>query len=65
MVGILLESGRVGVELPTVVVRYKNLRVEAECEVVWGKPLPTLWNSLKSHLLVSIYFLQEKVKSYH
>ncbi|KAE9446705.1 hypothetical protein C3L33_21392, partial [Rhododendron williamsianum] len=42
---------KVGVELPTVVVRYKNLRVEAECEVVRGKPLPTLWNSLKSHLL--------------
>ncbi|KAI8531785.1 hypothetical protein RHMOL_Rhmol11G0162400 [Rhododendron molle] len=42
---------KVGVELPTVVVRYKNLRVEAECEVVRGKPLPTLWNSLKRHLL--------------
>ncbi|XP_021898918.1 LOW QUALITY PROTEIN: pleiotropic drug resistance protein 3-like [Carica papaya] len=37
----------VGVELPTVEVRYKNLLVEAECEVVEGKPLPTLWNSLK------------------
>ncbi|KAJ9557166.1 hypothetical protein OSB04_011780 [Centaurea solstitialis] len=31
-------------------VRYKNLRVEAECEVVHGKPLPTLWNSLQSML---------------
>ncbi|KAH7834972.1 hypothetical protein Vadar_021552 [Vaccinium darrowii] len=39
---------KVGVELPRVVVAYKNLRVEAECEVVRGKPLPTLWNSLKS-----------------
>ncbi|KAI8531760.1 hypothetical protein RHMOL_Rhmol11G0160500 [Rhododendron molle] len=39
---------KVGVELPTVEVRYKNLRVEAKCEVVHGKPLPTLWNSLKS-----------------
>ncbi|XP_058188887.1 pleiotropic drug resistance protein 3-like isoform X3 [Rhododendron vialii] len=38
----------VGVELPRVEVRYSNLRVEAECEVVHGKPLPTLWNSLKS-----------------
>ncbi|KAG6418106.1 hypothetical protein SASPL_120305 [Salvia splendens] len=27
-------------------VRYKELRVEAECEFVKGKPLPTLWNSL-------------------
>uniref|UniRef100_A0A7N2L5K6 Uncharacterized protein n=1 Tax=Quercus lobata TaxID=97700 RepID=A0A7N2L5K6_QUELO len=42
----------VGVKLPTVEVRYKNLRVEAECEVVHGKPLPTLWNSLKSVLSV-------------
>ncbi|XP_062144197.1 pleiotropic drug resistance protein 3-like [Alnus glutinosa] len=41
---------KVGVKLPTVEVRYKNLRVEAECEVVHGKPLPTLWNSLKSML---------------
>ncbi|XP_059652225.1 pleiotropic drug resistance protein 3-like [Cornus florida] len=41
---------KVGVKLPTVEVGYKNLRVEAECEVVHGKPLPTLWNSLKSML---------------
>ncbi|KAG5525527.1 hypothetical protein RHGRI_031987 [Rhododendron griersonianum] len=39
---------KVGVELPRVEVRYKNLRVEAKCVVVHGKPLPTLWNSLKS-----------------
>ncbi|KAF3454732.1 hypothetical protein FNV43_RR05180 [Rhamnella rubrinervis] len=39
---------KVGVKLPTVEVRYKNLFVEAECEVVHGKPLPTLWNSLRS-----------------
>ncbi|KAG5525529.1 hypothetical protein RHGRI_031988 [Rhododendron griersonianum] len=42
---------KVGIELPTVEVRYKNLRVEAKCEVVHGKPLPTLWNSLKSFVL--------------
>ncbi|KAG5525545.1 hypothetical protein RHGRI_031998 [Rhododendron griersonianum] len=42
---------KVGVELPTVVVRYNDLRVEAMCEVVRGKPLPTLWNSLKRLLL--------------
>ncbi|GLU04057.1 hypothetical protein SLE2022_212240 [Rubroshorea leprosula] len=34
------------VKLPTIEVRYKNLRVEAECRVVKGKPLPTLWTSL-------------------
>ncbi|KAE9446714.1 hypothetical protein C3L33_21400, partial [Rhododendron williamsianum] len=42
---------KVGIELPTVEVRCKNLRVEARCEVVHGKPLPTLWNSLKSFVL--------------
>ncbi|KAF8387704.1 hypothetical protein HHK36_026358 [Tetracentron sinense] len=41
---------KVGVKLPTVDVRYKNLCVAAECEVVHGKPIPTLWNSLKSML---------------
>ncbi|KAL5582721.1 hypothetical protein UlMin_015163 [Ulmus minor] len=39
---------KVGVKFPTVEVRYKNLRLEVECEVVHGKPLPTLWNSLIS-----------------
>ncbi|KAF5739958.1 Pleiotropic drug resistance 9 [Tripterygium wilfordii] len=43
---------RVGVKLPTVEVRYKNLCVEAECQVVRGKALPTLWNSAKSALSV-------------
>ncbi|KAF9592637.1 hypothetical protein IFM89_016294 [Coptis chinensis] len=38
---------KVGVNLPSVNVRYKNLSVEAKCEVVHGKPLPTLWNSTK------------------
>ncbi|EXB53834.1 Pleiotropic drug resistance protein 3 [Morus notabilis] len=42
---------RAGVKLPTVEVRYKNLHVEAECQVVNGKPpLPTLWNALKNML---------------
>ncbi|CAL5346773.1 unnamed protein product [Camellia sinensis] len=41
---------RVGVKLPTVEVRYKNLSVEAECKVVQGKPLPTLWNCIASTL---------------
>lgn len=43
---------RVNVKLPTVEVRYKNLFVDAKCEVVHGKPLPTLWNSLMSLLSV-------------
>ncbi|XVF72814.1 hypothetical protein PTKIN_Ptkin12aG0150700 [Pterospermum kingtungense] len=36
---------RVGLELPTIEVRFKNLSVEAECKVV-RKPLPTLWNTI-------------------
>ncbi|XP_031274859.1 pleiotropic drug resistance protein 3-like [Pistacia vera] len=43
---------KVGVELPSVEVRYKNLRVEAESQIVQGKPIPTLWNSLKSSFSV-------------
>ncbi|KAL5849942.1 hypothetical protein ACOSQ4_007955 [Xanthoceras sorbifolium] len=37
---------RVNVKLPAVEVRYNNLFVEAECEIVQGKP--TLWNTLLS-----------------
>ncbi|KAG0466701.1 hypothetical protein HPP92_018281 [Vanilla planifolia] len=39
---------RVDVKVPTIEVRYKNLCVDAECEIVDGKPLPTLWNTIKS-----------------
>ncbi|XP_057807442.1 pleiotropic drug resistance protein 3-like isoform X3 [Salvia miltiorrhiza] len=45
---------RAGVKQPTIEVRYSNLSVAAECEVVDGKPLPTLWNSFKSLILVSL-----------
>ncbi|XP_051216581.1 ABC transporter G family member 41 [Lolium perenne] len=41
---------RVGVRQPTVEVRWRNVRVEAECQVVDGKPLPTLLNSAISML---------------
>ncbi|WCJ30767.1 ABC transporter G family member 37 [Euphorbia peplus] len=41
---------KVGMKLPIVEVRYKNLCVEAECRVVHGRPLPTLWNTTKSML---------------
>ncbi|XP_072976814.1 pleiotropic drug resistance protein 3-like isoform X2 [Typha angustifolia] len=43
---------RVNVKLPTVEVQYRNLCVEAECVVVQGKPLPTLWNTAKSMVSV-------------
>ncbi|KAI8574410.1 hypothetical protein RHMOL_Rhmol01G0351400 [Rhododendron molle] len=35
-------------------VRYKNLGVEAKCEVVRGKPLPPLWKSLKSFIFFAL-----------
>nr|XP_017241649.1 PREDICTED: pleiotropic drug resistance protein 3-like [Daucus carota subsp. sativus] len=38
---------KVGLKFPTVEVRYNNLHVDAESEVVSGKSLPTLWNSLQ------------------
>ncbi|KAI3810521.1 hypothetical protein L1987_20137 [Smallanthus sonchifolius] len=55
-------TDKVGVKFPSVEVRYKNLCVEAECEVVHGKPLPTLWNSLLSMLygIVTIPGLKSK-----
>lgn len=50
---------RVGINLPTVELRYQNLCVEAECKIVQGKPIPTLWNTLKEWIFVSnfLYFL--------
>ncbi|KAF3790907.1 Spermidine/putrescine import ATP-binding protein [Nymphaea thermarum] len=50
---------RVGVKLPTVEVRYKNLSVSAKCEVVDGKPLPSLWNTAKS--IVSVSSRQQEI----
>ncbi|KAG2407357.1 Pleiotropic drug resistance protein [Vigna angularis] len=41
---------KVGIKLPTVEVRYHNLCVEAECRIVKGKPIPTLWNTLKEFI---------------
>lgn len=45
---------RVGIELPKIEVRFSDLFVEAECEVVYGKPIPTLWNAIASKLSVSV-----------
>ncbi|KAH9724091.1 ABC transporter G family member 37 [Citrus sinensis] len=55
---------RVGVQFPTVEVRFKNLGVEAECEVVRGKPLPTLWNATKSMLtgFTNLFGLKQEAK---
>nr|XP_015620171.1 ABC transporter G family member 49 isoform X2 [Oryza sativa Japonica Group] len=39
---------RVGVRPATVEVRWRDVCVEAECQVVSGKPLPTLWNAALS-----------------
>jgi hypothetical protein len=43
---------RVGVRPPTVEVRWHDVCVEAECQVVQGKPLPTIWNAAISNLSV-------------
>lgn len=45
---------RVGVRPPTVEVRWRDVRVEAECQVVHGKPLPTIWNAVVSGLSVRV-----------
>ncbi|KAK1560341.1 hypothetical protein Q3G72_025513 [Acer saccharum] len=45
---------KVSLELPTVEVRFQNLSVEAECSVVHGDPLPTLWNTIKYIFFVMI-----------
>ncbi|KAK3404527.1 hypothetical protein EUGRSUZ_K00830 [Eucalyptus grandis] len=39
---------RVGLEFPTVEVRYQNLRIEADSKAVHGESVPTLWNALKA-----------------
>ncbi|KAM0896983.1 hypothetical protein ACQ4PT_022862 [Festuca glaucescens] len=52
---------RVGVRQPTVEVRWRNVRVEAECQVVDGKPLPTLLNSAISTLSMLTTMLGFKI----
>lgn len=42
------------VKLPSIEVRYSKLSVEAECQVVEGKPMPTLWNAAKGAFSVSV-----------
>ncbi|KAL0738242.1 hypothetical protein Bca4012_014452 [Brassica carinata] len=50
----------VGLELPTIEVRFSDLFVEAECEVVYGKPIPTLWNAIASRLSRLMCLKKEK-----
>ena len=45
---------RVDVQEPTIEARFRDLSVEAECNVVQGKPLPTLWNSALAAASVSL-----------
>lgn len=47
---------KVGEKFPSVEVKYKNVHIEAECEVVHGKAIPTLWNALQSKLYDIIKF---------
>ncbi|KAL5700489.1 drug-responsive transcription factor pdr3 [Ranunculus cassubicifolius] len=46
---------KVGVKLPTVELRYSNLCVDAKVKLVHGKPMPTLWNSLKTSFSVCTF----------
>ncbi|CAN7118574.1 ABC transporter G family member 42 [Brassica rapa] len=50
----------VDLELPTIEVRFSDLFVEAECEVVYGKPIPTLWNAIASRLSRVMCLKKEK-----
>ncbi|KAK9673336.1 hypothetical protein RND81_12G161500 [Saponaria officinalis] len=53
---------KVGLKFPAVEVKYKNLYVDATCKVVDGKPLPTLWNTLKSSFSVVPKLLGSKLQ---
>jgi hypothetical protein len=55
---------RVGVHPPTVEVRWRDVSVEAECQVVQGKPLPTIWNAAISNLSVRTERLACTTSSY-
>ncbi|KAH0935022.1 hypothetical protein HID58_012139 [Brassica napus] len=46
--------------LPTIEVRFSDLFVEAECEVVYGKPIPTLWNAIASRISRVMCLKKEK-----
>ncbi|WZZ75304.1 hypothetical protein YC2023_086674 [Brassica napus] len=50
----------VGLELPTMEVRFSDLFVEAECEVVYRKPIPTLWNAIASRISRVMCLKKEK-----
>jgi len=57
---------RVGIELPTIEVRYEQLNVEADV-IAAGRALPTLWNAATNLFEVSIsnyyiFSLKKKLK---
>ena len=47
---------RVGIELPTIEVRYEQLTVEADV-IAAGRALPTLWNAATNFLQVNYQLL--------
>ncbi|XVF72817.1 hypothetical protein PTKIN_Ptkin12aG0151000 [Pterospermum kingtungense] len=55
---------KVGLELPTIEVRFQNLSVEADCEVVKGRPIPTLWNTITSLFSTLVKVSRCKSQSY-
>ncbi|CAK9326771.1 unnamed protein product [Citrullus colocynthis] len=54
---------KVGVKFPTVEVKYKNVHIEAEYEIVRGKALPTVWNSFQTKFFVSNYEQESQSKT--
>lgn len=52
--GTKLSDGRVGIELPTIEVRYENVSIDANC-FVGGRALPTLKNATINFLEVLMY----------
>lgn len=51
-------GSRVGIELPTVEVRYENLSVRANC-YVGNRGLPTLWNVFRNIIEVRRNFASQ------
>ncbi|GLJ08413.1 hypothetical protein SUGI_0088240 [Cryptomeria japonica] len=47
---------KVGIEIPTVQVRFENLSIEGQC-LVGGRALPTLWNSVRNSVEALLSFV--------
>jgi hypothetical protein len=55
---------RVGIQVPTLEIRYENVTVDAKC-VVGDRALPTLQNATINTLVVKIYYAPNVSQLYH